>query len=146
MAGLPGVEAVTVYGVSIPGMDGKAGMAGVVLEPHVLHSGAEAVCRSVSSFLPVLEDSLPRFALPRFIRVVDSLQQTHTFKTRKVELVARGFAPSALQLPPETERRSHRPVTSLPDVFVLSRTSTPGRMEYVPLTHDLLQSLEQILA
>ncbi|OQS17108.1 long-chain-acyl-CoA synthetase [Nocardia donostiensis] len=76
-------EAV-VFGVDIPGTDGKAGMAAVTLRPGAEFDG-EAVARSVF-------DRLPGYAVPLFIRVVDQLEATSTFKSRKVELRKQGYA------------------------------------------------------
>ncbi|MGN6412668.1 long-chain-acyl-CoA synthetase [Flexivirga sp.] len=77
------VDDVTVYGVEVPGTDGKAGMAAVVL-----HDGAELDGRAWAARLA---GSLPSYAVPLFIRVTDSLEHTSTFKSRKVELRNQGF-------------------------------------------------------
>ncbi|MBB2893312.1 long-chain-acyl-CoA synthetase [Flexivirga oryzae] len=81
--GLPGVEESIVYGVGVPGTDGKAGMAAVVL--------AEGGSVDGVRWGKELASSLPSYALPLFIRITDSLEHTSTFKSRKVELRNQGF-------------------------------------------------------
>lgn len=39
-----------------------------------------------------LDERLPKYAVPLFVREVDSLEHTSTFKSRKVELRDAGFA------------------------------------------------------
>ncbi len=67
-----------VYGVAVPGADGKAGMAAVTLRDGHELDGARLAAH--------LFDRLPSYAVPLFVRVVDSLETTSTFKSRKVEL------------------------------------------------------------
>ncbi|MCU1648465.1 MAG: 3-hydroxybenzoate--CoA/4-hydroxybenzoate--CoA ligase [Nocardia sp.] len=81
-----GVDAIgeaVVYGVEIPGTDGKAGMAAVTLAAGAEFDGKVAA--------KVLYDRLPTYAVPLFIRVVAELEQTSTYKSRKVELRNQGF-------------------------------------------------------
>ena len=73
-----------VYGVSVPGADGKAGMAAVVLKPGRVFE-PDAVAQAVSA-------DLPGYAVPVFVRIVDSLEHTSTFKSRKVDLQREGYA------------------------------------------------------
>ncbi|WP_067817153.1 long-chain-acyl-CoA synthetase [Nocardia inohanensis] len=85
-----GIDAITqavVYGVDIPGADGKAGMAAVTLHEGAAFDGKVAA--------KALYDQLPNYAVPLFIRVVGELEQTSTFKSRKVELRKQGFASDA---------------------------------------------------
>lgn len=82
----PAIEQSVVYGVAVPGADGKAGMAAVTLR-----SGHDFDGRDVAS---VLYDRLPVYAIPLFVRIVDSLETTSTFKSRKVELREEGIAPT----------------------------------------------------
>ncbi len=78
------VEQSVVYGVAIPGCDGKAGMAAVKLA-----DGAEFDAKGLAEHL---YDHLPNYAVPLFIRLVDELETTSTFKSRKVELREDGYA------------------------------------------------------
>jgi fatty-acyl-CoA synthase len=81
----PAVEAVTVFGVEVPGADGRAGMAAVVLNEGKEFDGA--------SLANTVYDHLPGYAVPLFVRVVDSLEHTATFKTKKVDLREQGYGP-----------------------------------------------------
>ncbi|HEY5858090.1 MAG TPA: long-chain-acyl-CoA synthetase, partial [Aldersonia sp.] len=88
-AGTTEVEHAVVYGVDVPGTDGKAGMAAITLRDGALFDGA-AVAR-------VLYAALPAYAVPLFVRVVDELEQTSTFKSKKVDLRKEGFSDGAGQ-------------------------------------------------
>jgi fatty-acyl-CoA synthase len=77
------VEECTVFGVEIPNTGGRAGMAAVKLRQGAEFDG-QALARAVYS-------QLPPYALPLFLRVVDSIEQTTTFKSRKVELREQGY-------------------------------------------------------
>ncbi|WP_159848358.1 long-chain-acyl-CoA synthetase [Nocardia sp. CY41] len=79
------IAQAVVYGVDIPGADGKAGMAAVTLRPGVEFDGA-AVAK-------LAYEQLPGYAVPLFVRIVDELEQTSTFKSRKVELRKQGYTP-----------------------------------------------------
>ena len=72
------VEECTVYGVEIPRTGGRAGMAAVQLR-----DGAEFDGQSLAR---AVYEQLPAYALPLFVRVVESMEHTSTFKSRKVEL------------------------------------------------------------
>ena len=72
------IEDSTVYGVAVPGTDGKAGMGAIVLAAGEQFDPVRAASE--------LRDALPPYALPLFLRVVASLEHTSTFKSRKVEL------------------------------------------------------------
>ncbi len=72
------------FGVEIPDTDGKAGMAAVTLK-----NGDKLDGQQLAEHL---YGALPSYALPLFIRVVESLEQTSTFKTMKVELREQGYS------------------------------------------------------
>lgn len=79
---LPQVQDCAVYGVEVPGSDGRAGMAAVVLREDF----------DSSDVAGRLAEMLPKYAVPLFMREVESLEQTSTFKSRKVELRDAGYA------------------------------------------------------
>lgn len=79
------ISQAVVYGVDIPGTDGKAGMAAITLRPDTEFDG-KAVAK-------LAYEQLPGYAVPLFIRVVGELEQTSTFKSRKVELRKQGYTP-----------------------------------------------------
>ena len=67
-----------VYGVSIPGTEGKAGMASLMVEST---SGIDI--NDVSEFV---SDSLPKYSVPVFLRIVETLALTGSYKITKVGL------------------------------------------------------------
>src|SRR6185437_12153362 len=72
------VEECTVFGVEIPRTGGRAGMAAVKLR-----EGSDFDGKAMGE---TVYKELPAYALPLFVRVVESLEHTSTFKSRKVEL------------------------------------------------------------
>lgn len=86
-----GVEQAVVYGVAIPETDGKPGMAAITLA-----EGAEFDPQGIAKHLL---DELPSYAVPLFIRVSEELEQTSTFKSRKVDLRDEGYDPEKVSDP-----------------------------------------------
>eukprot|EP00002_Diphylleia_rotans_P019437 TRINITY_DN3762_c0_g4_i1.p1 TRINITY_DN3762_c0_g4~~TRINITY_DN3762_c0_g4_i1.p1 ORF type:complete len:641 (-),score=136.07 TRINITY_DN3762_c0_g4_i1:1512-3434(-) len=84
----PGVKEVNVYGVAIPNMDGRAGMASVVLDESSF---------DFKAFYKHVCDQLPAYARPIFLRISPEIEITGTFKHRKVELVKEGFDPISIK-------------------------------------------------
>ncbi len=79
-----GVEDCTVYGVTVEGADGRAGMAALV---------GEVDMKTLAAHLTA---ALPRYAVPVFVRVRDELERTGTFKHRKGDLRKAGFDPGSV--------------------------------------------------
>jgi fatty-acyl-CoA synthase len=86
ICGFPGIRDANVYGVAIPGTDGRAGMATVV-------AGGEL---DLAAFRAHLSDRLPSYAQPVFLRVRDDLEVTSTFKHTKSALVRDGYDPASI--------------------------------------------------
>ncbi len=87
---LDGIELCTVYGVGIPGQDGRAGMAALVLAGDKLDGAA---------LHAHVTRELPAYARPAFVRVQDEPDLTGTFKLRKVDLQREGFDPGSIADP-----------------------------------------------
>ncbi len=85
LAACPGVLDAAVFGVAIPGAEGKAGMAAVVLD-------SEAALPALRAHL---HEKLPPYARPLFVRRCDQLETTATFKLSKVTLARQGYGPEA---------------------------------------------------
>ncbi|NWV81210.1 S27A6 protein, partial [Dasyornis broadbenti] len=85
------VQEVNVYGVSIKGYEGRTGMAAIVLKRHFAFNG-ERLYKHVVDFLP-------SYAQPRFVRIMDVMQITATFKHQKMQLVNEGFNPEIISEP-----------------------------------------------
>src|SRR5881296_1351718 len=65
-----GIREATVYGVAVPGAEGRAGMAAVVLDAEL----------DRAAFRAHLRERLPAYARPLFVRVRGHLDVTTTFK------------------------------------------------------------------
>jgi fatty-acyl-CoA synthase len=83
IASCPHVTDAAVFGVSVPGADGRAGMAAIVVKPEF----------DLKEFRERLTSQLPDFARPLFLRIVPALELTATFKLQKQALMAQGFDP-----------------------------------------------------
>jgi fatty-acyl-CoA synthase len=84
LGSFPGVTAAAVYGVAVPGADGRAGMAALTAD-----EGLDLVALRAH-----LAERLPAYARPLFLRIVDELSTTETFKLRKQDLVEEGYDPT----------------------------------------------------
>lgn len=81
--GHPQVKVCNVYGVEVPGADGRAGMAAITLEQdNQLDLG------NLSKFI---DDELPAYACPVFLRIQADLDVTGTFKLLKTQLRKDGY-------------------------------------------------------
>jgi fatty-acyl-CoA synthase len=87
--GAPGVVEANVYGVSVPGADGRAGMAALVTGPDF----------DIDMLASRIAADLPEYARPAFVRLEPELAVTGTFKQRKADLVADGFDPGRVTAP-----------------------------------------------
>ncbi|HYC97623.1 long-chain-acyl-CoA synthetase [Brevundimonas sp.] len=85
----PGVKEVIAYGVPVPGHDGKAGMAALVIDGRF----------NARAFADWVDQELPVYARPAFVRLIKSADTTGTFKYRKMDLVADGFDPEKVDGP-----------------------------------------------
>ena len=84
--GAPDIHETAVYGVRVPGTDGRAGMVLVVpgpgkrFDPDAFHAWSQAC--------------LPPYARPLFARVARHVDITGNFKNRKIRLQNEGFDPA----------------------------------------------------
>jgi len=81
----PGVKEANVYGVAIPGTDGRAGMAALVA-----HDGLD-----LAALRTHLINRLPEYARPLFLRIQSELEVTATFKHTKNGVVRQAYDPAA---------------------------------------------------
>jgi fatty-acyl-CoA synthase len=88
--GIAGVEQAVVYGVEVPGCDGRAGMAALSWTPSRFDATGVAA---------QLRAALPTYAVPLFIRLRREQEVTATFKFRKVDLKREGFDPARIDEP-----------------------------------------------
>jgi fatty-acyl-CoA synthase len=85
----PGVQDANVYGVTVVGRDGRAGMAAIV---------CDGTC-DLAALHAHLRANLPDYARPLFLRIQGQIAVTATFKQKKVDLVRESFNPAATNDP-----------------------------------------------
>ncbi len=84
MTDYPGLIEANVYGVAVPGADGKAGMAAIIVDERF----------DLNELRQHLAGRLPPYALPLFVRILREMDVTATFKHKKDDLARAGFDPS----------------------------------------------------
>ncbi|MGE0622994.1 MAG: long-chain-acyl-CoA synthetase [Pseudomonadales bacterium] len=114
--GFPQVRFSNVYGVEVPGADGRAGMAAVTLAEGLTRLDLEAFSEYVNANLPV-------YARPVFVRVQTDIEVTGTFKMVKGDLKTQGYDLASISDP----------------VFVMR----PHSDRYEPLTEDFLATIRR---
>ncbi|XP_030208909.1 long-chain fatty acid transport protein 6 isoform X2 [Gadus morhua] len=85
------LQEVNVYGVTVPGYEGRVGMAAIILKPDHKLDGAEIYKQLVGR--------LPSYAWPWFLRIQTCPEMTETFKQQKGKLVHEGFNPAVVKEP-----------------------------------------------
>ena len=108
----PGVREANVYGVTIAGRDGRAGMAAIAVDGNL----------DLAAFRAHVARQLPDYARPLFLRIQSEIDVTGTFKQKKVDLVRQGFDPTAIRDP----------------IYF----SDPASQAYVRLDQDLYQRIQ----
>ncbi len=87
----PGLDAITVYGVHVPGAGGRAGMASLVLQSDATFDP--------KAFWDLALSRLPRYAAPLFLRLSATADMTGNYKLRKVDLQRDGYDPEKVKDP-----------------------------------------------
>ncbi|XP_023307303.2 long-chain fatty acid transport protein 4-like [Lucilia cuprina] len=77
-----GLQDCVVYGVEIPHVEGKAGMAAIEDPDRKI---------DLNNLSVGIRGSLPPYAQPLFVRVMDQIPRTATFKMKKRDLMLEGF-------------------------------------------------------
>ncbi|KIX98820.1 uncharacterized protein Z520_05281 [Fonsecaea multimorphosa CBS 102226] len=112
------VAEVNVYGVEVPNADGRAGCAAIVLA-----EGLSEDTFDFGGFARHALETLPRYAVPIFIRVVKEIQYTGTMKMEKAKMRKEGIDPDKIHAAAQAG--------GTPDsVYWLP----PGKQAYVPFT------------
>ena len=111
------VNESAVYGVKIPGTEGRAGMASVILE-------TEFAEFDFKGFAASLRQALPSYAIPIFIRLQEEFELTATWKRIKSTLKQDGFNPGEIKDP----------------LFIM----LPGTLEYTRLTEEVYEKIHSI--
>lgn len=87
LTSVPHVLEGVVFGVTVPGNDGRAGMAALVV--------AEGF--DLESFREEVHGRLPAYARPLFLRLLPAIESTGTFKPRKLELSVAAYDPARVK-------------------------------------------------
>jgi fatty-acyl-CoA synthase len=85
ICGFPGVQHANVYGVAVPGVEGRVGMAMLVTDRDL----------DLAGLRNHLAGCLPPYARPVFLRIRGQADLTGTFKYSKTELLREGYNPDA---------------------------------------------------
>jgi fatty-acyl-CoA synthase len=88
LSACPGIAEAAVYGVAVPGAEGRAGMA--LISPEGALDLVEIARRM---------QALPEYARPIFLRVRREFEITATFKHKKHDLAKEGFDPLGIADP-----------------------------------------------
>ncbi len=80
-----GVTDAVVYGVAIPGVEGRVGMAAIAADKRF----------NLETLRTHMHASLPDYARPLFVRLTDGIEITGTFKTTKGSLSREGLSNAA---------------------------------------------------
>jgi fatty-acyl-CoA synthase len=81
----PGVQHANVYGVTVPGVEGRVGMAALAIDSEL----------DLAALRKHSMDHLPAYARPAFLRLRTQMNLTGTFKYSKTDLIREGFDPDA---------------------------------------------------
>ncbi|XP_069890228.1 long-chain fatty acid transport protein 6 [Dipodomys merriami] len=101
------IQEANVYGVTVPGYEGKTGMAAILLKPNK-SLDLEQIYEQVVA-------TLPAYACPRFLRIQEKMETTGTFKLQKFQLVEEGFDPLKISEPlyfMDSLKKSYVPLTT----------------------------------
>ena len=107
------IEIANVYGVEVPGVEGKAGMAALTLKPGATFDD--------SAFSAFAQQELPAYARPVFVRIQSSAETTVTFKLFKGKLRKEAYHLDQVEDP----------------IYVLK----PGAKAYEPLDQPFYQQI-----
>jgi len=109
------VSLSAVYGVAMPGGDGRAGMVAIIPECDVEAFDFDGLAAH-------FQRALPAYAVPKFMRLNTELACTPTHKIKKVDLKKEGFDPDIVA----------------DAIYVL----LPGESTYTPVTVDIQAAIQ----
>ncbi|MFW9823502.1 MAG: long-chain-acyl-CoA synthetase [Candidatus Thorarchaeota archaeon] len=107
------INMCSVYGVLIPNTEGRAGMVSIQRKDDEQFN--------FKGFLKFLQKYLPQYAVPKFIRFIESFDFTATHKIQKIRFKKDGYNIDAVNN----------------ELFVL----LPNSSEYLPLTKEIYQGI-----
>jgi len=106
----PQISLSSVYGVKMPGGDGRAGMISIIPECNIDQF-------DFSKLAEFFQTALPSYTVPKFIRLKADLECTATHKIKKFDLKKEGFNPAEIE----------------DSIYVL----LPGEIKYELLTDEI---------
>ncbi|MFX1425727.1 MAG: long-chain-acyl-CoA synthetase [Promethearchaeota archaeon] len=106
----------TVYGVQIPGTDGRAGMAAIV--PSTIIDDFD-----IKKLTDILQKNLPPYGVPLFLRFKSKLSTTATFRLKKMKLKKESFNLEKIDDP----------------MYVL----LPNESEFIPLKRSIYDNIKK---
>ncbi|CAH0478461.1 unnamed protein product [Peronospora belbahrii] len=83
----PGLSEICIYGVEVPGSDGRACMAAMVFDENSF---------DLKAFAAFVKQQLPSYAMPLFLRKLKTMSVTGTMKHEKAKLRKEGIDPSII--------------------------------------------------
>lgn len=110
MAKILSLTDAIVYGVSIEGTEGKAGMAAILNRSQC----EEDLNIHLDELLDEMKNALPSYAIPLFIRFIKEVESTSTLKYKKTNLVNEGFNPNKITDPlyfHDNSKKAYVPLT-----------------------------------
>jgi len=107
------IEYSCAYGVLIPGTEGRAGMISFIKK------GDEEF--NLDRFSDFINDKIPTYAIPIFLRVKKKFATTATDKIQKVQLKQEGYNVNKIEDP----------------LYII----LPGSSKYIPLTNDIYEGI-----
>jgi fatty-acyl-CoA synthase len=81
-----GVSEAMVYGVALPHAEGRAGMAAIAIDGSF----------ELAKLKAHLDERLPRYAQPLFLRIIGKLELTSTFRPKKADFASQGCDPQVV--------------------------------------------------
>ncbi|BFY97259.1 hypothetical protein BsWGS_00299 [Bradybaena similaris] len=104
------VHDANVYGVEVPGNEGRAGMVALTL-----NEGYSLGAQELKSLYDHVCEELANYARPLFVRHLDEAVVTGTFKQQKFDLINQGFDLAKVTDPLyflDAERKTYSPLTA----------------------------------
>jgi acyl-coenzyme A synthetase/AMP-(fatty) acid ligase len=126
----PGVVEAIVYGVLVPGHDGRAGCAAVFVDPQMRQAF------DVNGLLKHARANLPKYAVPVFLRLTSELAPMHNNKQNKVPLKKDGINVEQI------EANSKDEMFWCPSALIHSRGASNDEGGYVKFTKPDLERLK----
>ncbi|GAB0099531.1 long-chain fatty acid transport protein 4 [Sergentomyia squamirostris] len=108
VSNMAGYRDAVVYGVEIPNLEGRAGMAAILDADHKV---------DLQALADGLRKALPSYARPLFVRLLTKVDMTGTYKLKKLDLQNDGFNPDTItdRLYYLTPKGQYEPLTA--DVY-----------------------------